>query len=115
MRTLVITVSLLLVSITSCSGSQTAQPPASTVTVSSAAPSTVAKGPITLPDLTNQNADIARKKLEKLGLTDVTLASANPKYTMVIMAANWTVVSMEPPPGTVVQSDDPVVVKVTKE
>ena len=45
----------------------------------------------------------------------MTLASANPKYTMVIMAANWTVVSMEPPPGTVVQSDDPVVVKVTKE
>lgn len=114
MRMLVITATLLLALTTGC-GSQTAAPPASTVNVSSAAPSTVAAGPITLPDLTNQNADIARKKLTKLGLTDVTLASANPKYTMVIVAANWTVVSMEPPPGTVVQSDDPVVLKVTKD
>lgn len=109
---IICTGSLLLAS---C-GSQTAQPP-STVTVTSAAPtaSVVAPAQITLPDLTGQNAEIAQKKLEKLGLTDVTLASANPKYTMVLVAANWTVVSMEPPPGTVVQSNDPVVVKVTKE
>jgi beta-lactam-binding protein with PASTA domain len=99
-----------------CGSSQTAQPP-STVTVTSGSSGTshAASGPVTLPDLTNQNVEIARKKLEKLGLTDIKLSSANPKYTMVVEAANWTVVSMEPPAGTVVQPDDPVVVKVTKE
>ena len=96
-----------------CGSSQPAQPP-STVTVTSGT-SHAASGPVTLPDLTNQNAEIAQKKLEKLGLTDVKLSSANPKYKMVIEAANWTVVSMEPPAGTVVQPDDPGVVKVTKE
>ena len=52
--------------------------------------------------------------LEKLGLTDVSLSSANPKYSFVILASNWTAVSIEPP-GTVVGSGDPVVVKVYKD
>ncbi|WAC89711.1 PASTA domain-containing protein [Mycobacterium sp. Aquia_213] len=95
--------------------SNSAQPPSTiTVTASSPGKSTAASGPITLPDFTNQNAEIARKKLESLGLTNVKLTSANPKYTFVIQAANWTVVSMEPPAGTVVQPGDPVIVKVTK-
>jgi beta-lactam-binding protein with PASTA domain len=95
--------------------SQTAQPPSTvTVTASSPGKSAAASAPVTLPDFTNQNAEIARNKLENLGLTDVKLTSANPKYTFVIQAANWTVVSMEPPPGTVVQPSDPVIVKVTK-
>ena len=34
---------------------------------------------------------------------------------VVIRAANWTVVSIEPPPGTVVDADATVIVKVTKE
>jgi PASTA domain len=62
-----------------------------------------------------QNAEIVRKNLEKLGLTDVSLSSANPKYSIVILASNWTAVSIEPPPGTVVGSGDPVVVKVYKD
>ena len=62
-----------------------------------------------------QNAEIVRKNLEKLGLTDVSLSSANPKYSFVILASNWTAVSIEPPPGTVVGSGDPVVVKVYKD
>ena len=69
---------------------------------------------ITIPDLTGQNAKIAEDKLEALGLTNVTLASANPKYTMVLAPENWKVVSIEPTPGTAVSSNDDVIVKVTK-
>ena len=69
---------------------------------------------VTIPEVAGQNAEIVRKKLEKLGLTDVSLASVNPEFSVVVMASNWTVVSIEPAPGTVVKSDDPVVVKVTK-
>jgi beta-lactam-binding protein with PASTA domain len=78
------------------------------LTGSSLAKVSVASAPITLRDVTNQNAEIARSKLEKLGLTNV-------KPSSVIQAANWTVVSMDPAAGTVVRSDDPVIVKVTKE
>jgi hypothetical protein len=52
--------------------------------------------------------------LEKLGLTNVEQASANPKYSMVLKVANWTAVSIEPAPGTVVGAGDTVVLKVTK-
>ena len=69
---------------------------------------------ITIPDLTGQNAKIAEDKLEALGLTNVTLASANPKYTMVLAPENWKVVSIEPTPGTAVSSNDDVILKVTK-
>jgi hypothetical protein len=69
---------------------------------------------ITIPDLTGQNAKIAEDKLEALGLTNVTLASATSKYTMVLAPQNWTVVSIEPAPGTAVSSTDTVIVKVTK-
>jgi PASTA domain len=92
----------------------------STVTVTQPAPgsgrssSAAAAGPITIPDLTNENAEIARSKLSDLGLTNVELSSANPKYSVVILASNWTVVSIDPAPGTVVKTDDTVVVKVTK-
>ena len=69
---------------------------------------------ITIPGLTGQNAKIAEDKLESLGLTNVTLASANPKYTMVLAPENWKVVSVEPAAGTVVSSSDDVILKVTK-
>jgi hypothetical protein len=110
--------------ITAC-GSQTTSSP-STVTV---APSTVtvatptvaqssvaaAAAEITIPEIPDEeNAKIVRDNLESLGLTNVSLSSANPKYSMVIMAENWTFVSIEPAPGTVVKADAPVVVKVTK-
>lgn len=51
--------------------------------------------------------------LEKLGLTNDELSSAKPKYAMVSVAANWTVVSIDPAPGTAVKPDDAVVVMVT--
>jgi beta-lactam-binding protein with PASTA domain len=69
---------------------------------------------ITIPDLTGQNAKIAENKLEALGITDVEFASATPKYQNVFAPANWTVVSIEPAPGTAVSSSDTVVLKVTK-
>ena len=73
---------------------------------------TAAAGSITISaDLTGQNANIAEDKLEALGLTNVTLSSANPKYTMVLLPEKWTVVSIEPAPGTTVSAADPVVVK----
>jgi PASTA domain len=96
--------------------------PASTVpsaagapSVGSSEPSTAsASGSITIPDVTGQNGKIAEQKLEDLGLTNVELSSANPKYSMVLLPANWTVVSIDPPPGTSVSAGDAVVVKVTK-
>ena len=96
--------------------------PASTVpsaagapSVGSSAPSTAsAPGSITIPDVTGQNGKIAEQKLEDLGLTNVELSSANQKYSMVLLPANWTVVSIDPPPGTSVSAGDAVVVKVTK-
>jgi hypothetical protein len=33
---------------------------------------------------------------------------------MVLLPQNWTVVTIEPAPGTVVAPDDPVVLTVTK-
>lgn len=126
--------------VTGCGGSTPAAAPStvtvapSTVTVAApntvtvaapapAAPATqVAEAPaapvlsgITIPDLpAGTNAEIVRDKLQDLGLTNVDLASANPDYTNVFLPKNWTLVSIEPSPGTVVQASDPVIVKVTK-
>jgi beta-lactam-binding protein with PASTA domain len=71
-------------------------------------------GPLTIPDLTGQNAKIAQNKLKALGFTNVELASATEKYQNVFVPANWTVVGIEPAPGTAVNADDTVVLKVTK-
>lgn len=80
----------------------------------SSPPETDAKE-ITIPEVQGQNARIAHRTLEQLGLTDVSLSSANPKYQNVFNAANWTVVSIEPPPGSVVDANAPVILKVYKE
>jgi beta-lactam-binding protein with PASTA domain len=104
-----------------CDGQGTTSP--STVTVTPpqhsavAVPASTSAAPtqITIPDVSGQNAEIVRKNLKNMGLTDVSLSSANPKYSVVVLASNWTCVSIEPTPGTVVKSDDPVVVKVYKD
>lgn len=69
---------------------------------------------MTLPDTYGQNADIAKAKLEDLGLTNVELASSNTEHSTVSQPADWKVVSMKPGAGTVVKSDDPVVLTVIK-
>ncbi len=122
---------VIALSASACGSTST---PATTVTVTSttAAPAYTAAAPpltplpvqtstaaapagITIPDVTGQNAEIARTQLEGLGLTNVELASTNPKYSMVIMARNWTVVGIEPAPGTTVAAGSPVIVKVYKD
>jgi hypothetical protein len=133
-KTAAIAVSIFAVALTivAC-GSNTASPP-STVTVTQSqtslpswtatAPSSVvtspeattpvASGPITVPDLTGENAKIAENKLKALGFTDVELASATSKYQNVFVPANWTVVGIEPDPGTTINGGDTVILKVTK-
>jgi hypothetical protein len=121
--------------LTACGGSPAPAPvtvtKSSTVTVGAAptvaapiaaapAVATPAEAPpavsgITIPDIAaGTNAAIVQSKLEGLGLTNVELASANPDYTNVFLPKNWTLVSIEPAPGTVVQAADTVIVKVTK-
>jgi PASTA domain len=108
--------------IASC-GSKSTAPATVTVTQPGSnsapgAPSSSAAAPaaqITIPDgLVGENAEIAQSKLEGLGLTKVELSSSNPKYSLVLRASNWTVTSIDPPPGTQVNANDPVIVKVTK-
>jgi hypothetical protein len=108
--------------VSGCGSTTTAPPVTVTQTTVAQAPSPVAtttEAPapvhVTIPEVTGQNAEIVRKNLEDLGLTDVNLSSANPMYSVVVLASNWTVVSIEPAPGTLVNADDPIVVKVTKE
>lgn len=88
------------------------QPPVARETTTETTASVVQ---LTVPDVTGQNAEIAREHLEDMGFTEVSLSSANPKYSVVVLATNWTVVSIEPGPGTVVNSDDQIVVKVYKD
>ena len=113
------------ITIASCSSNKPAAPATVTVTQpgagsnsapGGASPSAAAPAAqITIPDLTNENAEIAQSKLQALGLTKVELSSSNPKYSMVLRASNWTVTSIDPPPGSQVSANDPVIVKVTKE
>jgi PASTA domain len=69
---------------------------------------------VALPDVVGQNARIASEQLQQLGLTNVELVSANQDYQMVIVPANWTVVSTSPAPCTAVNLYDHVVLNVTK-
>ena len=69
---------------------------------------------MTLPDIYGENAEVAKTKLEDLGLTKVELASSNSKYSTVEEAKDWKVVGMVPGAGTVVKSDAPVILKVVK-
>ncbi|BBX98578.1 PASTA domain-containing protein [Mycobacterium lacus] len=68
-----------------------------------------------IPEVIGQDGATVRSRLEELGLTDVSLLSANPKYSAVVLAANWTAVSIDPPPGTVVASDHPIVVQLYRD
>lgn len=90
--------------------------PATVPTTSAAGAPSAAKpaGYVTLPDIYGENAEIAKKKLEDLGLTKVELASSNTKYGTVELAKDWKVVGMEPGAGTVVKSDQRVIVEIVK-
>ena len=93
------------------------QQPSATVTGTSATAATSTAKPVTyvtLPDIYGENAEIAKAKLDDLGLTKVELASSNTKYSTVEQARDWKVVGMQPGAGTVVKSDQPVTVTVVK-
>jgi hypothetical protein len=133
---LLVAAAITTVTLAACGGGSPAAPSTvtvapSTVTVAASAPAAgvpasqapavapVLEAPaatgITIPDIpAGTNAEIAQSKLEALGLTNVDLASANPDYSNVFLPKNWTLVSIEPAPGTQVQSSDTVIVKVTK-
>lgn len=127
---LVAATAITTITLAACGGGTPAAPstvtaPPSTVTVAAApaaqapavAPAVEAPAAtgITIPEIpAGTNAEIAQSKLEALGLTNVDLASANPDYSNVFLPKNWTLVSIEPGPGTQVQASDPVIVKVTK-
>ena len=95
------------------------QPPAAVTDTSgtSATSDTSTAKPITyvtLPDTYGQNAEVARTKLQDLGLTKVELASSNSKFSTVEEAKDWKVVGMVPGAGTVVKSDEAVVLNLFK-
>ncbi|WP_280466762.1 hypothetical protein [Nocardia cyriacigeorgica] len=69
---------------------------------------------LTVPELAGVNAAIAGDKLEDLGFTNIQYASATPGVDLVIMRANWTVVSIEPGVGSVIPADSMIIVTVTK-
>lgn len=69
---------------------------------------------ITVPDIVGQNAGGVEARLKAMGLISVELSSANPDYKSVWVASNWTVVSVDPAPGCVINRDNHIVVYVTK-
>lgn len=72
-------------------------PPAESAKLIGVSPDTLKRWEKKIPDVINQNAEIAREQLEQIGLTNIQLVSANPKYQLVLRAANWTVVDVDPP------------------
>lgn len=96
------------------------QAPAPVTPATSASPASSAQSTakpvtyVTLPDTYGENAELAQTKLRDLGLTNVELVSSNAKYSTVEQARDWKVAAMKPGAGTVVKSDDPVVLQVVK-
>lgn len=68
----------------------------------------------TMPDFIGQNAEAVETRLKGMGLNNVTLSSANPKYKSVWVASNWTVFSTDPAPGCSINSSTSLIVYVTK-
>ena len=69
---------------------------------------------ITMPDIIGQNAGTVEDQLRGMGITEVSLSSANPNYKEIWKASNWTVVSTDPKPGCVINSNYPTVIYLTK-
>ncbi|OIJ98902.1 PASTA domain-containing protein [Streptomyces monashensis] len=57
------------------------------------APAPVATGPVTMPDLTGQNAEKAEDRLEKLGVpkSRIELRADDGHHVVVLAASNWDV------------------------
>lgn len=90
----------------------TAQPAAEPA---AAAPTTPAVTRVTLPEVKGRNGGIVYDELRDLGLTNVSLASRDDQDRMVLAPQNWTAVKIEPAAGTEIDSNDTVVVTMTKK
>lgn len=80
-----------------------------------AAPTSQAPAAVKLPQVKGRNGAIVYDELQKLGLKHVSLASADKAHTVVLVPQNWTVTKIEPAAGTQVDTDDTVVVTMTKD
>ncbi len=92
-----------------------AQPLAAIPTPTSAAPTSppVVKD-VRLPAVVGRNGGIVYDQLQKLGLTNVQMATHDAHHSVVVLPQNWTVTAIEPRAGTTVRSDQLVVVTMTK-
>lgn len=70
---------------------------------------------IKMPDVVDKNAAVAKDELERLGFTNIELGSADPNDTLVIIAANWTVVEQSHEPGEKVPTDALIVLTCSKK
>jgi hypothetical protein len=71
---------------------------------------------LTIPDdLVGQNAAVAQDRLERMGFTRIEFGSVDPDNTVVLLPSNWTVMSVEPEPGSEVLSDSLLVLRCTKQ
>ncbi|MEV0645691.1 PASTA domain-containing protein [Phytomonospora sp. NPDC050363] len=68
-----------------------------------------------MPDVVGQNAAVARDELERLGFTDVEFGSADEGDSLVIIAANWTVVEQSHEPGARLAADAVIVLTCSKK
>lgn len=101
--------------IVACGKADQPAPASVSATTAPAATSTAAPvAYVTLPDTYGQNAETAKATLEGLGLTNVELSSSNTENSTVEIAKDWKVIGMQPGAGTVVKSDQPVIVSVVK-
>lgn len=71
--------------------------------------------PVKMPNVVGQNGAIAEDILKKAGFTNVTLGSADPDDTLVILPENWKIVEQSAIPGETVQSDTLIVLSCTKK
>ncbi|WP_224404093.1 PASTA domain-containing protein [Pseudonocardia sp. ICBG1034] len=121
MRALLLPALLIVAAtLTGCGGDETATPTTVTVTApppAAASPSTTTAPvqDLEIPDVEGKNGAIALDELERAGFTNVQAGSADEQDTVVINAANWKVVSIEPGAGETIPSDSTVVLTMTKQ
>jgi hypothetical protein len=121
-RRIAILAAVAAVALTACGSPAPSEPTVVTVTApppakaAGSAPTSTAPKPkrVTLPQVKGRNGGIVYDELQSLGLTNVNLASRDKSSTVVVLPQNWTATKIDPPAGTEVDSDDTVVVTMTK-
>ena len=70
---------------------------------------------IEMPDLVGKNAAVAQDELKRLGFTNIQLGSADEHDTLVLLAANWTVVEQSADAGEKLPADALIVLTCSKK